>query len=145
MLHFNHISAEDCIPLRNKILRPGKNAEECIFEGDYLKSTMHFGAFFDSEIIGILSIFKKNCIEIESSKQFQLRGMAVSSEFRKQNIGKKLLVFAESKIKETQPSWIWCNARSSAVSFYKKSGYEIISEEFLIPEVGPHFRMSKLV
>lgn len=144
-LTFKNISAEDCLPLRQKILRPGKPAKDCIFEGDHLKSTMHFGAFFDSKIIGILSLFENPCPEIDYPDQFQLRGMAVNSEFRKQNIGKKLLEFSESELQKTKNHWLWCNARSSAISFYKKSGFEVISEEFLIPEVGPHFRMSKFI
>jgi predicted GNAT family N-acyltransferase len=41
-----------------------------------------------------------------------------------------------------QPSWpIWCNARVSAMGFYRKAGWTVESEEFEIEGVGPHVRM----
>ncbi len=36
---------------------------------------------------------------------------------------------------------LWANARKPAAEFYRKYGWEIVSEEFEIPTAGPHFRM----
>ncbi len=36
---------------------------------------------------------------------------------------------------------VWCNARVVAVPFYAKQGWEIVSEVFDIPTVGPHRAM----
>ncbi len=36
---------------------------------------------------------------------------------------------------------LWCNARVSAAEFYRKLGYEIVSDEFEIPHIGPHYLM----
>jgi len=40
---------------------------------------------------------------------------------------------------------IWCNARTSAVEFYRKLGWEILGTEFDVPDVGPHFHMWRRV
>ncbi len=37
----------------------------------------------------------------------------------------------------------WCNARSTAIRFYEKNGWRIVSDEFIIEKYGPHRRMVK--
>lgn len=44
-----------------------------------------------------------------------------------------------NELRSVHASYIWCNARTVAVGFYSRSGFEVISEEFEIPEAGPHF------
>ncbi|MDO7743693.1 MAG: GNAT family N-acetyltransferase, partial [Pedobacter sp.] len=55
--------------------------------------------------------------------------------------GAELINFAIAELKENHAVYIWCNARSTAAGFYKKLGFKMISEEFEIPGVGPHFNM----
>jgi ribosomal protein S18 acetylase RimI-like enzyme len=45
---------------------------------------------------------------------------------------------AYSLLKERGVSYLWCNARTSAIGFYEKLGMKVISEEFEIPVIGPH-------
>jgi hypothetical protein len=52
---------------------------------------------------------------------------------------------AETFCKKQKTTLIWFNARTSAVGFYKKMGYEIVGSEFEIKEVGPHFLMYKKI
>jgi len=49
--------------------------------------------------------------------------------------------FAKNELIAANASYIWCNARSSAVGFCKKSDFELISDEFEIPGIGMHFTM----
>jgi hypothetical protein len=36
-------------------------------------------------------------------------------------------------------NYVWCNARKKAVPFYRNLGFEIISDEFEVPVIGPHY------
>ncbi|MBS1503675.1 MAG: GNAT family N-acetyltransferase, partial [Bacteroidetes bacterium] len=35
-------------------------------------------------------------------------------------------------------NYIWCNARKKALKFYTNMGFEVISDEFEVPNIGPH-------
>ena len=75
---------------------------------------------------------------------WQLRGMAVEQARRGAGVGRALLDFACLAIESAQEiQLVWCNARTEAVGFYQKQGWTVISGEFMIPGVGPHFRMSR--
>jgi N-acetylglutamate synthase-like GNAT family acetyltransferase len=69
--------------------------------------------------------------------------MAVDINHRGKGIGKQLVNFSEHELKTMEIPVLWCNARISAEEFYSKLGFKIISEEFMIPDVGLHYRMSK--
>lgn len=112
-------------------------------EGDNLKSTKHIGAFMGSRCVGVLSLFLANTDQIPNLSQYQLRGMAVDPEYRKKDIGRKLVNFSENELRNRNVEILWCNAREIAVDFYKKLGFEVISDEFHIPDVGPHYLMYK--
>jgi predicted GNAT family N-acyltransferase len=36
---------------------------------------------------------------------------------------------------------VWCNARVRARSLYERAGFTVVSEEFDVPEIGPHLVM----
>ncbi|MDQ4090113.1 MAG: GNAT family N-acetyltransferase, partial [Actinomycetota bacterium] len=40
-------------------------------------------------------------------------------------------------------SELWCNARMAAVGFYRRAGFEVVSEEFDVPGIGAHVVMTK--
>ena len=72
----------------------------------------------------------------------KLRQMAVDTPLQRNNIGKKIVIFAEQYAVEHGYSTIILHARSTAVSFYAKCDYTVSGEEFL--EIGiPHFLMEK--
>ncbi|MBZ9651293.1 GNAT family N-acetyltransferase [Psychroflexus montanilacus] len=142
-LQITYITSAETIDLRHLALRQGRPKSSSHMEGDDLKSTKHIGAFINSECVGILSLFEAKIDDHLDEYQYQLRGMAVHPKFQGQEIGKKLIEFAEHELRKMQVNLLWCNARSSAANFYDKLNFEIISEEFHIPDVGPHFVMCK--
>jgi hypothetical protein len=38
---------------------------------------------------------------------------------------------------------IWCNARTPARAFYERGGFRVASDEFELPEIGPHYVMER--
>ena len=139
------ITALDTYPVRHLALRAGKPIESCHFEGDELPSTHHFGCFLDNQLIGVVSLFEAENLNLGEGKSFQIRGMAVLDSHQKQGVGETLVHKAEDFCRNENATLIWFNARTSAVGFYKKMGFEIVGSEFEIKEVGPHFLMNKKV
>jgi GNAT superfamily N-acetyltransferase len=108
-----------------------------------LASTYHFGYFIAEQLIGVISLFEVGHPTFDHQKSFQIRGMAILAAHQKKGFGEALVLEAEAFCKKQKATLIWFNARSSAVGFYKKMGYDKMGSEFEIKDVGPHFLMFK--
>jgi GNAT superfamily N-acetyltransferase len=129
-------------PLRLSVLRPNRPASAAIFPDDDAPSTRHLGAFRDGQVVGIASLFVADLTpEHAGAPAYQLRGMATAPEVRGAGFGKALVIECVAFGQARGAKILWCNARTSAMDFYRKLGFEIIGPEFDIPDVGPHFRM----
>ena len=134
---------EEIIDLRHVVLREGLPRSEAIFKGDEAASSLHLGAFADGRCVGCAT-FHLN--EWQGKPAYQLRGMATAPEFRSAGIGAEMLLLAEEELRKAGPiRQLWCNARAPALNFYKKQGWKVVSEEFVIPTAGPHVRMTKVL
>ncbi|MGX5688019.1 GNAT family N-acetyltransferase [Arcticibacter tournemirensis] len=132
------INAEQTLPLRNEVLRNGKlRLEDCQFEGDKTTDAFHVGYFKDDRLIAVVSFLPQER-EGFSGMGYRLRGMAVLPEYRKKGIGNLIANFGVLYLKGKKVSYVWCDARKVAYSFYLGQGFEFISDEFEIPEIGPH-------
>ena len=74
----------------------------------------------------------------------RLRQMAVVSGLQGKGIGKVLLQFAENIARDRGFKKIVMHARKTAIGFYEKSGYKIISTEFKEITI-PHYEMEKIL
>ncbi len=143
-MKIKEIPSKQTLPLRNEILRPGKDISACIFEGDDAPDTRHFGAIDEAgDIVGVVSVYRKGHQAIHQESAWQIRAMATSRAYRGQGVGSLLLAAAESYAKRIGASVMWANARSSAIGFYAKAGYSVISGEFMIDGIGPHYLIVK--
>lgn len=134
------IETELTYPLRKEILR--KNIDlPYTFQGDFDEKTIHIGAYVNDDLVGITTLMPSTNSLFEDS-QYQLRGMATSTNVRGLGIGKKILEFAFTVLKEKNITTLWCNAREIAVPFYEKSGFNIMGDLFMVDKVGPHYVMS---
>ena len=134
------IPAADTLPLRQEVLRPGQPVQACIFDLDLAAHSTHFGAFQNHDLVGIASIFREGREEGDSVAEWRIRGMAVSPQLQSRGIGNLLLKECVSFAAIMAADIIWCNARTSALSFYEKQGFLPQGEEFDIPGVGAHIR-----
>lgn len=145
MYSIKQIPSSATFAVRLPVLRPGKPVESCVFDGDDLPSTVHFGIFEDQNLIGVISVFKANSDLLPQNNQFQIRGMAVLDSHQKRGLGDRLVKAAEDYIVSQNADAIWFNAREIAVGFYKKMGYEIIGIPFTIGDIGVHHVMYRLL
>ncbi len=136
------VSAEDIRPLRHRVLRPGQAFLETRYPGD--DAGVHFGAFDGDRLVGIASLYEEDRVDGPAGG-WRLRGMATDPDVRGAGYGAALLVACVEQVAGAGGTELWCNARMVAVGFYRKGGFEVVSEEFDVPGIGPHVVMTRLV
>ena len=97
--------------LRQKVLYPAQKLYEMEMEED--ENGIHFGAFTDNKLVGIVSLFEK-------TGDFQFRKLAVDPDYQGKGIGNALLIYITDFAKAAGGTRLWCNARLSAIGFYEK-------------------------
>jgi predicted GNAT family N-acyltransferase len=133
------INVGELLPLRNVLLREGKlTNDECRFPTDNLQGAFHLGYYIEEELVCIASLHPQSYGDFEG-KGYQLRGMATVEKYRGQGLGNQLLNFSIAYLKDLQANYLWCNARKKALPFYINLGFEIISAEFEVAVIGPHY------
>lgn len=135
------INATQAYPLRQAILRPDGDINECIFDGDELETTQHFGYIDKGELVGIASVYQRT-YQGYQGRGLQLRSMAVASSVQGQGIGQKLLTAMCEELMD-DVDYLWANARVSALGFYCQANFDIDNNVFEIAGVGPHQHIVK--
>lgn len=134
------VPASDVYPLRHKVLRPNQTLADCVWAQDNDPDTVHFAADSDGQIIGIASI--AICPrESDPPNTWRLRGMATEPDRRAQGIATQVLTACLDHAKSKGGAIMWCNARTSAVEFYRRHGFETVGDEFETRGIGPHYVM----
>jgi GNAT superfamily N-acetyltransferase len=119
------ISAQDCIDLRSRILRPNQPIELCHFTEDHFESTFHLGLVQNEEILSNGTFIQNTHPHFAQNKNiYRLRGMATDTKFRGRGFGRLILEKAEDILKQKNCEVLWFNARETAFGFYEKCGYK---------------------
>ena len=100
--------------LRRDVLYPGQKMFEMEMDED--ADGIHFGAFRDNQLLGVVSLFQNGNI-------FQFRKLAVDPSAQKSGIGTGLLNYITAYAQENGGTTLWCNSRISAIDFYLKAGF----------------------
>ena len=137
-MEIRSISSTQTFEIRQPILRAGQPLESCKFIGDEDLETLHFGAYEEERLIGVLSCYVNNGTHFNQGKNYQIRGVAVVEKLQQKGIGKALMLYAEQLLKTKVCNHIWLNARVTASSFYTKLGYLEIGTVFEVPVIGTH-------
>ena len=83
-----------------------------------------------------------SCQFILEDGKAKMRQVATAKSFQGKGMGRDLYLFCERELKSEGISEIYCHARKSAIPFYEKMDFIIVSDEFI--EVGiPHVKMKK--
>jgi ribosomal protein S18 acetylase RimI-like enzyme len=107
--------------LRRDVLYPGMMKHDMEMEEDM--DGIHFGAFKDNKLAGVVSLFKHG-------PDYQFRKLAVDAAMQKTGIGSSLLMYIIKYIEDDGGTRIWCNARINAIDFYLKLGFAKTTEAF---------------
>ena len=86
------ITAAQARPLRHAILRPEQPPEACVYPGDDLAASAHFGAVIgDGELVGVASVYNQNEDGEPDPFTWRLRGMATREDVRGHGYGAALV------------------------------------------------------
>lgn len=156
-LQIEQIPTPASYALRQAVLRPHQPIAEMAWEEDGEPAATTFGALdSDGAVVGVVTVYLKPApfdpdeAGVRSgagSKEttWRLRGMAVRPDLQGHGIGSSLVAAVIDHVAERGCDLIWCNARHSAISFYEKAGFAGFGEEFVLPTIGPHIVMWRLI
>ncbi len=135
------VHVDRIIDLRHAVLCRGRHRKHAHFVGDAETTTIHIGAIIGKHAVGCLTILDR---PFSGEPAWQLHGMAVDPLYQGGGIGRSLLSFAETRLRQidTYP-YVWCNACVPAIQFYEKFGWVAVSDEFVVPHTGLHRTMLK--
>jgi GNAT superfamily N-acetyltransferase len=142
MIEIRLAKLDQILDLRWRVLRAGLPRQTAIFEGDEEPTTRHLAAVLDGRVVGCATLLRRPWM---NQPAWQLRGMAVDPQHQRRGIGTLLLQAIEGIVRaEPHSLQLWCNARTPAIEFYRRHGWQRVGQEFVIPTAGPHYRMCKL-
>ncbi|MDF2153362.1 GNAT family N-acetyltransferase [Vibrio sp. CAU 1672] len=125
------INWHEAMPVRHRVLWPHKPLSHCEVEGD--KQAQHYGAFVDDALVGVASVYL-------DGRQARLRKFAILPQYQGQGIGSMMIEHMLASLAHSPVDCFWCDARESAVSFYRRFGMHTEGERFYKCDV-PYFKM----
>jgi GNAT superfamily N-acetyltransferase len=128
------IAVEQTRPLRHAVLRPHQDiAELAAHETD---GAFAIGAYEGDELIAVGFIAPED-------EGWRVRGMATAPQARGRGAGAAVLEALVAHATAQGAERIWANVRVPARAFYERAGFAAASEEFDVPDIGPHLVMQR--
>jgi predicted GNAT family N-acyltransferase len=139
------VKAAECLPLRERILRPGQPPSAFTYSTDDDARALHFGLRQGKVLIGVASLLPETRGTSypggPGPETWRLRGMAVDSDRRGQGFGRMLLQAAQAVVQQ-RGGGMWMTARVGVRAFYERYGCAVVGEVFDLPGAGPHVVMT---
>jgi GNAT superfamily N-acetyltransferase len=128
--------------LRRDVLRPGQPLSAVMHDHDFQPDTFHVAAFGPrSKVTACATFYPELPPGKTEDHAWRLRAMASLPQLRGQGYASAALRYGIAEIRRRGGTLLWCNARSGAVGFYERIGFSIVSDEFEVESIGPHFVM----
>jgi predicted GNAT family N-acyltransferase len=124
--------------LRYEVLRKAWGQEEKTVKDEWEDISLHV-MMIDTSGNAIAT----GRLQYNSTTEGQIRSMAVHENYRSKGLGTEILKFLEQHAKEKRLGKIVLDARDKAVNFYRKNGYVIEGNSYLLFGEIQHYRMSK--
>lgn len=143
-MHVRLLQPAETRALRHLVLWPHiKDESDCVLAIDEAAGTMHFGVVVNGMIASVGTIYPELSPKVKASRPFRLRAMATHPDYRRKHLGENLLKHAFIELTQLGGDVLWCDARIAAVPFYTSLGFQIHSEIYDVPNIGPHQFMWK--
>lgn len=107
--------------IRHQVLYPNLPIEAAQVEDDF--RGIHYGIFSNNQLRGVVSVF-------ENEDNLLFRKLAIVAEHQNEQYGSILLNHIIVHAEKVGVKYIWCNARVSAINFYKKFGFYTTGNTF---------------
>jgi ribosomal protein S18 acetylase RimI-like enzyme len=130
------VSLVETRPLRQAVLRPHETLETVAASES--ASAFAVGAFDRKALIAVGLVAPDG-----EPGAWRVRGMATAPHARGNGAGTAVLDALLRHATARGALRVWCNARVPARSLYERAGFHVTSEEFELPEIGPHLVMER--
>jgi len=120
--------------LRQAILRPHQTLSELAQQE--VPGTFAVGAFRGARLVAVGMITPG-----DPPDGWRVRGMATLPARRGRGAGTAVLGRLLEHARERGARAVWCYVRTPARRLYERAGFVVDSEEFELPEIGPHLVM----
>jgi predicted GNAT family N-acyltransferase len=133
------VPAERVLALRQQVLRPGLGIEHARFDDDDHPQTVHLAAVDEAgTVVGCSTWFPDPW---QGQPAWRLRGMATATAARGTGLGGRLLAAGLEAARERGATIAWCNARTTALGFYRRYGFETVGAQFTSAHGIAHYAM----
>ncbi|NQY64467.1 MAG: GNAT family N-acetyltransferase [Alteromonadaceae bacterium] len=105
------IEWEEALPVRHEVLWPNKAVLFCKVDGDEIAN--HYGVYIEEKLVSVASVY------IEDNMA-RLRKFATLVEFQGDGLGTTLITYIINVLKSVGIEYFWCDARTTAIGFYRK-------------------------
>ena len=142
MLTVHEVTADEILPLRQRVLRPHQQLDELREPDDDAPGSAAFAAVDDAGVVATGPVKRRPPPFPSDDPGWQLGAMAVDPEHRGEGLGSAILDAILRHVDTHGGGLVWCNARVSAQGFYLRHGFEVASAPFELPDIGPHVVMT---
>jgi predicted GNAT family N-acyltransferase len=84
-------------------------------------------------------------LQINSAEEGQVRSMAVKESEQGKGLGTEILHRLEEEAGTRNMKQIVLDAREGAVEFYRKNGYAVVGDSYILFGTIVHYRMKKII
>ena len=130
------VAVEDTRGLRQQVLRPHQSASELASHEP--PDTFAVGVFEGDQLVAVGLIGREG-----EPGEWRVRGMATLPGFRGRGAGSAVLEALLDHARRRGGTSVWCNVRTPARTLYERAGLQVASEEFELPQIGPHVVMRR--
>lgn len=124
------------VALRRVVLRTPLGLDFTADELASEQSDYHLACYDDGDLVACLVLVPL------AGGRIKMRQVAVAPPMQSRGIGRELVRFAEDFARQRSFTQMTIHARTSAVPFYEKLGYERVGKEFVEVSI-PHWEMQK--
>lgn len=82
-------------------------------------------------------------LHLNTPQEGQLRFMGIREDKRGQQLGFRLMEYMEARAKALGAITLMLHARENAVNFYRRNGYEVVKESYILFGTIQHYLMTK--
>ncbi|HEY5318461.1 MAG TPA: GNAT family N-acetyltransferase [Solirubrobacteraceae bacterium] len=128
------VPIEQTRPLRQAVLRPHESVDD--LAAHEAPAAFAVGAFAGEELVAVGLVAPDG-----EPGGWRVRGMATVPHARGRGAGAAVLDALLRHALAGGAERVWCNARTGARSLYERAGFSVVSEQFELPDIGPHVVM----
>lgn len=149
-------------PLRRRVLRPGQPEAASLFPHDEDPLAVHVAVRPrpGAPAVAVGSLLPEDPPQWLASwpgvpavpwagapgaRWWRIRGMATAPRWRGRGLGGSVLEVLLARARAAGGGAVWCNARVTALSLYRRAGFHEAGEIFEVAAIGPHLTMWRLL